>query len=319
MDWIQEFEKAKDGRGAYLAIVDRAEGTGANNKRVLLANRQTSMDANNGALFYNNEYAYPFDKYASSLHTAYACIKKYRNETATKTMVTRLLGGIRVQNCEIITLAKEHVEDNFLHDWHAATSHLSTKIAKVFPPRVGGGKRRAHEQGGRRISKVTRGGDRGRGRGGRFNRGGGRGGRGGGRDGGRGRGYQGRGRGENFRGSHWNGVDVRDHTRDFTDEEMSRLGSNGRRHIFQRRNADWADRGQKGRGGNDFRQIQQAGTGGQRLHGGEDSTAIVPYRGEQDADNTSAQHRAATGRGGQAGSGFGRGAYGGRGGRGGRN
>ena len=69
---------------------------------------------------------------------AYAIIKQYRNVTAPKTMVDRLLVGINVQNAPVITNAKEYVGDNLLGDWVGAVEYMATKITKHFPPKSSG-------------------------------------------------------------------------------------------------------------------------------------------------------------------------------------
>ena len=191
---------------------------------------------------------------------------------------------------------------------------MGTNISLEFPPRSSGAKRKALAN-QRRILKA------GRGRGGRDGRGRGS------RDG-RGRGRGGRGS-RGGRGGHGgrvliNGVDVSDYTWKFSNGEMSQMGREGRDHIFEKRNADRRRaNGGRGRGGynqpegND-RQANQAVIGN-----GTEERRIVPYHGGaggaqhggHDNENTSAAHRAAQGRGGQAGRGFGRGMYG-RGGRG---
>jgi len=105
---------------------------------------------------------------------------------------------------------------------------------------------------------------------------------------------------------------------------MSQMGYEGRNYVYAKRgenNNRGRGRGGRGYGGrgngyeyqgraqgrgqeNDTRQVDQVTTNGD---GDEANTnAIVPYQG----NNTNANHRAAQGRGGRAGSGFRRGAHG---------
>ena len=121
-----------------------------------------------------------------------------------------------------------------------------------------------------------------------------------------------------------NGFDVTNYTRKFTNGEMSQMGHEGRDHIFEKRIEDRRrGNGGRGRGGynpaagynhpeSNDRQANQAA-----VENLSEERQIVPYHGDaaQQDENTSAAHRAAQGRGAQAGRSFGRGIYG-RGGRG---
>ena len=223
-------------------------------------------------------------------------------------MVERMLKDIQISDSIVITMAKSHVTDNFLGNWAQACQYMATKIALEFPHKTQSGKRKALNQ--RRISKV------GRGPGGRDGRGRGRRGRGG-RDGhGRGRGHgggQGRGNRVTF-----NNVDVTNYTRNFSDDEFTCMGAKGRAYVNSRRRGSAQGRGNqggRGRGGRNpntdtNRQIEQATVDETNVQ----EQQIVPYTGTAQ-ESTSESHRAAQGRGAQAGRGFGRGMYG-RGGRG---
>ena len=102
---------------------------------------------------------------------------------------------------------------------------MLTKIAMVFPPKAGN-KCKARGGDPRRILEAGRSGK-------------GRGGRGcSGRDGGgRGRGGQGDGgRGRGGNNTTFNGVDTPDHTYNFSNNEMTKMGREGRSSVFERRN-----------------------------------------------------------------------------------
>ena len=180
---------------------------------------------------------------------------------------------------------------------------MATKVALKFPPRSQAGKRKA--QNPRRVSKATRG------RGGRGGRG--RSGRGrGGRDG------RGRGRGRGDRQGQggrivFNDVDVTNWRRTFSGEEFSQMGAQGRAYVRDRRMAgggregqEGLDRGGRNPGGDEHRQIEQATVD----DAASQEQRLVPYTGGASNANTSEAHRAAQGRGAQAGRGFGRGMYG---------
>ena len=310
-EWIRDCDDTKDGRTAFKRLEDMCEGADASNKRIVMANRALSLDHTNGGLFYSSEYSFKYSSYTTKLHEAYQTIARYRNDTAAETKVQRMLDGINVSNSIIITMAKSHVTDNLLGDWMGAVQYMSTKVTLEFPP-TNSTKKRKFGGDGRRISQAGRGRGQGRGRGGR----------------GRGRGGRGRGRGRGG-GRHgndlvYNGVDVSDYNRTFSNDEMSQMGYEGRNYVYAKRgenNNRGRGRGGRGYGGrgngyeyqgraqgrgqeNDTRQVDQVTTNGD---GDEANTnAIVPYQG----NNTNANHRAAQGRGGRAGSGFGRGAHG---------
>ena len=312
-EWLRDCDATKDGRTGFQRLENMCEGTDASNKRIVMANRALSLNHTAGGLFYSNEYAFKYSSYTTKLHEAYQTIARYRNDTADETKVQRMLDGINVSNSMIITMAKSHVTDVLLGDWMGAVQYMSTKVTLEFPPTSSKKRKFGGGRGGdsRRISQAGRG--RGQGRGGRGGRG----------RGGRGRG-RGRGGGRNSNGSVFNGVDVSDYTRQFSNNEMTQMGYEGRAHVYNKRNINNGQgRGRGGRGnsgrGHDYeyqgratgrgqdnntRQVEQATAGGDG--NAANTTAIVTYQ----HDNTNANHRAAQGRGGRAGAGFGRGAYG---------
>ena len=160
--WIREYDKTKDGRGAFKALTDMCEGTASTNKRLLLASRIISLDQSGGGAFYQDEYVYKFEKYVTQLHQAYMTISRYRNETAPETMVQRMMDGIKLQVTSLmIPLAKDYIQNHLMSDWMGAVSHMSTKIAQQFPPRSGKRKPRGGDP--RKVAEAGRG--RGRGRG----------------------------------------------------------------------------------------------------------------------------------------------------------
>ena len=314
-EWIRSYDDSKDGRGAWLAILSKCEGGAANNKRLILASKALSLDATKGGTFYTNEYTFSFDKYATKLLRGYAVMERYRNAVAPETKVERLLAGINVTSAPIIMNAKEYIEDHLLGDWLAAVDYMSTKVTKQFPPKSTSGHKRK-ERLAAEVGTSGRGSGRGRGRGR-----GGRHGRGGGRQG------RGNGHGRGGRNASYNGVDVSDVSYNFSNDEMTRMGREGRDYVFDARNRyrNGLQNGGRGRGGGGGRfqgrggdhggrhvsAVTRAGRGGNEQE--EDAQALVVYdqHGNRDetGQNTNANHRAMEGRGGQAGTGFGRGAY----------
>ena len=320
-DWIREYGDTKDGRSAWMALVAKCEGDESANKRLSVANNIISTDTTKGGgAHWANEHTYTFDKYSTNLHKAFRIIQKYRNTTAPETMVQRLLDGMRNEDTEM-KIAKRHVRDNLMGDWHRAVNYLSTVVSELYPNAgTRQGKRKALSH-ARRVSKAARGGGRG-GRDGRGGRGGryGRGGRGGRNEGPRRRDFI-------------NGIDVRDVWYNFSDNEFS--NEEVRTYVFQMRNhldprinGRGGGRGRGGRGGrhghyggrggrhnenddNHQRRVEQAES--ERNHDRDangNDRAMVPYSGDNNNNNhTSEEMRAAQGRGGRAGARFGRGAY----------
>ena len=311
--FFSEYVADEDGMGVWTKLMDLMEATAMVNSRVELATRSISMNFSQGGLHYLNERSFSFDKYSGGLLEAYAVIAHYLNDHAPQTQVRRLMDGMTLAGNPIeLTLAKNDIcnDPNLMGNYTASCARLKRAITAIFP--AAGQKRKADP---RKIAQLGRG----RGRGGRFGRGGGyqR-----GRGRGRGGGSQGRGRGG--RGELMaNGVNITDPDYRFSPEEWDRMGPNGRSSVQSRRDGRGQGRGRGGgrQGGynnNNDRSIQQVDTqsqdGSVSQVSFDENTAIVPYAGNNNDNNTSAQHRAAGGRGGHAGRGFGRGAYG-RGGR----
>ena len=189
--------------------------------------------------------------------------------------VRRMMDGVTVQGNHIeIALAKDFISNNLLDDWDAAVSHMSTKLAIVFPPKSGSGKRKDFS--GRRISETTLG--RGRGRfGGR--------GRDGAREGGRGRG---RGNERHDPRNGWfYGVNLNNADRKFSNECYQRIGPEGRQFLYEAR--------------------KKLGNGDRHV---EESTSNKGKGEDPDAEKGNATDKnVKSEKGGQAGTGFGRGAY----------
>lgn len=269
-EWIKDFEQSKDTRAAWQVLLVKCEGRDATNKRVILANRIISLAASDGGAFYTNEYNFSFDKYATKLQMAYRVLKMNGNEVPCMMRVQRLLDGITVQGSPVeLTLGKDHIVNHLLNDWDGAVSHMSTKVAKVFPARHAGGKRK--EFSGRRISEANRG--RGRGRG-RFD---GRGGRGRGGRGGRG------GRHDPDKG--WfHGVDCNDPDRKLSVSDYNKIGAAGKAFLFEIR--------QKSRD----RSVNKVNAGEETAN---DKNPVMSERPSPTGNE----------KGGQAGQGFGKGAY----------
>lgn len=272
-EWLKDYEQDKNTRAAWKRLLLKCEGKEANNKRVVSATRIVSTDPARGGAFYTNEYNFSFDKYSTKLQQAYRVLKISGMDTPSNLRVQRLLDGITVQGKPFeLTIGMDYVSNNYLDDWDAAVSHMSTKIAKVFPARYSAGTKRK-DFSGRRISEANRG--RGRGRG-RFD---GRGGRG--RGGRGGRGSPPRHEPDN---GWFHGVDCNNPSRKLSQADYNKIGSAGRAYLFEAR--------QKNR----TRNVEELNTDQ------DDST-------DQTRVKTEPGTSTGTEKGGTAGKGFGRGAY----------
>lgn len=302
---LLKFFDTGDGRGAWHFLITHCEGDSQCKKRVVLATRTISLDHNGGGIFYSNEYSLSWERYSGLLIEAYDIIKVYQNDYAPQAKVQRLLDGMDVKNQVIIDMAKQHVIDNFYDDFDGAINYMAGKITQVFPPRSSGHKRK-FEGRSRQISEA--GSRRGHGRGGRFGRGGGR--------YSRGRGQYGRGqggRGGNGHGKHdpatgyFHGVDCNDSKRRFTDEEMSRMGRDGRAYMLAKREEYKKNNRQVQFVGTDAADDVSNITNDQATA---NAGAIVPYNAKQnDNSSTSAASAKSNNKGSQNGNAFGRGGY----------
>ena len=204
-----------------MALKAQMEGVAAINSRANQANRILGMGQ--GSALWTNEYSSPFMSYATTLQHAYTSLLKCHGvDTPPSTRVQRLLDGMKPSDKQVqIAIAKSHVADNLMNDWVGAVQYLQAKVDAAFSPKESHGRKRGFRQ----VYETGSSGRGRSGRGGRFGRGGGR---------GRGRG----GRGDRGRGSnpeYFNGVDISDPNRMFTDAKFRKLGREGRELIRDRR------------------------------------------------------------------------------------
>ena len=287
--WIQSFDRAADGRKAWLALVGHYDGTGELNKRVERAKEELSR------LHYKDEKVFPFEKYVTKLKENFYVLEKDKHEDLTgKQQVDVLLRGIRSTDTGIVA-AKTNIFQSYRANFDKAAEFLSSLIANThaaaqldYSNRHAGNKRRYVSATGSNDQRGGRG---------RARRGDGRFGQRGGRGGGRGRDGRGRGRG-NERRSYANNVDITDPHRNFTSDEWERLGSM-RSYVLQLRDGG---RGGRGRGSS------QSDTNTNRTA----SSVAATNNNTNDNANTTADQSVVseiTERGSQNGRSFGRGAY----------
>lgn len=229
-------------------------------------------------LYYPEYGNFTFAKYASMLASAFHTLGKIRPPiSSVPTQVTRLIDGILVEGKLPIEMGKETARNMHLDDWNGAVQHMAAKVTVAFPPRSAGKR-------GRIIKETGSGrGGRGRGRGsyGRGGRGSYRGrGRGGGRHSHQGRGGRG---GKASNGQSFNGVDLSNPHRYMSDDEMNKLGREGRDYMFSLR-------GNKGEYERDAKKVAIAGD-------------------DDKPKDVNSCDKAKSGKGGRAGNSFGKGAH----------
>ena len=220
-NWIKPYELTEDGRGAWMALKAQMEGDAAINARANQATRV--LGTGHGSALWTNEHSGSFMSYATTLQHAYTSLTKCHGvETPPATRVQRLLDGMKPSDKQVmITIAKSHVADNLMTDWVGAVQYLQAKVDQAFPPKESHGRKRGFRQ----VYETGSSGRGRSGRGGRFGRGGGR---------GRGKGGRG-GRGRGSSPEYFNGVDITDPNRTFSDTEFRKLGREGRELIASRR------------------------------------------------------------------------------------
>ena len=293
-NWIKPYELTEDGRGAWLALKAQMEGVAAINARANAATRTLGMGQ--GSAQWTNEYTSPFMNYATTLQQAYTSLEKCHGvDTPPATRVQRLLDGMKPSDKQVlIAIAKSHVADNLMQDWVGAVQYLQAKVDNAFPPKESHGRKRGYRQ----VYETGSSGRGRSGRGGRFGRGGGR---------GRGRG----GRGGRGRGEYFNGVDISNPDRKFSDSEFRKLGREGRDLVYSRRRQNNNNNGGNGNNQpqqNEDRTVQQLNVqnGGTNNNSDaasvltENSGAIVPYNSSastnQEARNRGGNNGDAIGR-----------------------
>lgn len=299
---VQKHEASQDGRGAMADLRSFYEGEGEKTKRKAEAEKR--LDKSSGLHYRGDENKFPFSKYATELKRVYQTLEECGIPHVQSQMVNRLHDGIRCTN-NVIQIAMINMKDQYKDDFEGAINYMSAKVTDVF----GSGSAYASAAKRRRINEARTDSSRGghsygqgnSGRGARYGRGGGRGrGRGGRSNGGRGRGGN-TGGGSSSR-LQYNGVDLSDPTRRFTEQEMNDLGAEGQAIMYQLRRArqDTGRGGGRGtgRGGREVREVNREATGDT----GSEPSTITPGSGDSSGGGRGSGSEGGT-------SGFGRGAY----------
>jgi hypothetical protein len=292
--WISDFDRAQNGRAAWLALVEHYEGGGQREKRM------TAAVATIKALHYKNESIFSFEDFSRKLVQAYRDLEGTDEEMTNFNKVKTLLEKVQV-SLPRAEVAKAHVRQHFRQDIYGAIEYLGTEFADMFADAISFKRGRA-----RGIGAVERPPQRPR------------------TDG---------GTNEPTRTpdgiTTFFGVDVTDVARTFTSQEMTTLGPRGQAYVFQERErlglsrSTRGGRGSRGRGGGRGINHSNRRVGAIEASGADDVSGItqdtrqlppLPDREPKAPASTppagiSSEQSTTSNRGSQNGNGFGAGAY----------
>lgn len=216
--WISNFDRAQDGRAAWLALVEHYEGGGQREKRMSAAVAAIK------ALHYKNESIFSFEDFSRKLIQAYRDLEGTDEEMTDFNKVKTMLEKVQI-NLPRAEVAKSHVRQNFRQDIHGAIEYLGTEFADMFADAI------SFKRGRSRGIAATE------------------------RPSQRPRGNETEPTKTPDGITTFFGVDVTDVGRMFTSQEMSDLGPRGQAYIFQERDrlgitrSNRGGRGGRGRGG----------------------------------------------------------------------
>lgn len=201
-DWIKQYSRAQDGRGAWLALVRHYDGASEGTRRVSAAKNDLELCR------YSNEFTFPFEQYITNLKRCYTTLEKYGEARTERDKIDSLLNKINTSHSGLI--ANIEICRGTMNTFEDAAQYLSEKIAQLFPNAVPGslGHSKASLNGGtRKVASVHK---------------------------------KGQGKGGGSKTStvfkkngklQSNGVDLSDVTRYFTREEFQKMGPNGRDYL----------------------------------------------------------------------------------------
>ena len=238
--WITEFNRAQNGRAAWLQMKNHYEGGGHERRKITEAEAVISM------LHYKNESVFSFESFSTKLIDAFRDLEDTECSKSQYEQVRTLLEKILIHSAEI-EIHKAYVRQHHRADMAGAVTYLSTELARMYPQATLLGRR------GVRQIAATDGNDPTRQR----------------------TGYNSYQPGNsNFTQPVTSangtvtffGVDITDPGRTFSPDEMTALGGAGQRYVYSER--DRLNLRRAGRGGRDGR----GGRGGRGGYSGGRST-----------------------------------------------
>lgn len=224
--WISSFDRAQNGRAAWLALVEHYEGGGQREKRMSAAVAAIK------ALHYKNESVFSFEDFSRKLIQAYRDLEGTDEELTDFNKVKTLLEKVQI-NLPRAEVAKSHVRQHFRQDVHSAIEYLGTEFADMFADAIS--YKRGRPRGIGAMERASQ----------------------------RPRNDNGEPCCAPDGTTTFFGVNVTDVSRTFTSQEMSDLGPRGQAYIFQERDRLGMSRSTRGgRGGRGRGTGTGRGTGG---------------------------------------------------------
>lgn len=123
--WIKDFARNQDGRGAWQNLCSHYYGNTEGDKRVMVARHDIKI------MCYKNEPSFSFEKYSTRLKKAFFILDTYKQPKSKREKLDILLGQINTSNVPLTT-AIRICRDRHNHTFDAACSYLSQKIAILF-------------------------------------------------------------------------------------------------------------------------------------------------------------------------------------------
>ena len=215
--WIERSNHAANGRTSFQAWVDHYNGAGEFKKHTYLAKVMMRE------LNYKNEQSTPFEKYTEIIIKCFSTLDKDEYEMLSdQQKVNSIINGIRVQDVQLME-ATLYIAGKYPRDMTMACTYFSREVARIH-----GSAQVAGQTSCRKCRQIYSADSSGCGQGCFGNRGRGSGrGRGYGRSNGRVRGGIGWSNRDNRGMSDFNGIDISNPTRAFTDKEWTALSQGG--------------------------------------------------------------------------------------------
>jgi hypothetical protein len=123
--WISNYDRAQDGRAAWLALIEHYEGGGQREKRM------SAAVASIKALHYKNESVFSFEDFSRKLIQAYRDLEGTDEELTDFSKVKTMLEKIQI-HLPRAEVAKSHVRQHFRQDIQGAIEYLGTEFADMF-------------------------------------------------------------------------------------------------------------------------------------------------------------------------------------------
>ena len=124
--WIRSYDRAADGRKAWLALVQHYDGSGELSKRVKRAKAELER------LHYKDEKVFPFEKLITKLKENFNVLEKDKHEdlSGSRQRVDLMTKAIRSSNARVLA-GLVNVHQNFRFDFDEAANFMSGLISSI--------------------------------------------------------------------------------------------------------------------------------------------------------------------------------------------